>query len=30
MLQYSLTENLLIEAPDDYTALVQSVGTYDK
>jgi len=30
MLQYSLTENLLTEAPDDYTALVQPLGTYDK
>ena len=30
MLQYSLTENLLTEAPDDFTALVQPMGTYDK
>ena len=30
MLQYSLTENLLTEGPDDYTALVQPVATYDK
>lgn len=30
MLQYSLTENLLTDAPDDYTALVQPLGTYDK
>ena len=30
MLQYSLTENLLTDDPNDYTALVQPLGTYDK